>query len=71
MTMRATYGRPPVFAPALFFKVLAAALTLVALAFALIVLISGPMTRVDVVGTLVCSPIAAYLVHLWLLPMDG
>ena len=69
--MRDSYGQPPLFVPALFAKVLAAAMAVVLVGLVGFSLLMGPMTRVDLVGTLICTPIVAYLVHLWLAPEEG
>lgn len=68
--MNGSYGHPPVFVPSLFLKVLAVTLAAVLAGFALIYLLTGPMSGVDVTGTLICTPIVAFLVHLWLAPVD-
>ncbi len=68
MKVRGSYGQPPVFVPALFAKVLAVTMAVVLAGLVGISLLLGPMTRVDLVGTLICTPLVAYLVHLWLAP---
>lgn len=68
--MKHSYGNPPFFVPALFLKVFAAVLAAVLVGFLIIYVVLGPLTGVDVAGTLVCAPIAAYLVHLWLAPAE-
>ncbi len=54
------------FVPAVFFKVLAATLTLVLIGFVVAFLVFGEITTTDIVGSLISAPIFAYLVHLWL-----
>ena len=66
MKVRDSYGEPPVFVPALFAKVLAVTMAVVLAGLVGVSLLFGPMTRVDLAGTLICTPIVAYLVHLWL-----
>jgi hypothetical protein len=68
--MKSSYGNPPVFIPALFMKVLVAVLAAVLVGFVVIYAVMGPLTGVDIAGTLVCAPIVAYLVHLWLAPTE-
>ena len=68
--MNGSYGHPPLFVPALFLKVLTVTLALVLAGFLLIYLVRGPISVVDIAGTLICTPIAAYLVHLWLAPVE-
>ncbi len=54
------------FVPSVFFKVLAATLGVVLLAWAGSMWIYGELTRVDIAGSLICTPIFAYMVHLWI-----
>ena len=68
MKVRGSYGEPPLFVPALFAKVLAVTMAGVLAGLVGVSLLFGPMTRVDLVGTLICTPIVAFLVHLWLIP---
>ena len=68
--MNASYGHPPLFVPSLFLKVLAGTLGVVLAGFALIYLLTGPISEVDIAGTSICTPIVAYLVHLWLAPLS-
>ncbi len=52
------------FAPAVFWKVLAATLTLVMLGWIGAMWTYGELKTVDIVGSLISAPILAYLVHL-------
>ncbi|MBT8484464.1 MAG: hypothetical protein HKO59_01330 [Phycisphaerales bacterium] len=61
---------PPLFVPGLFLRVLIIVMFAVLVTFVVIYLVSGPISTVDTTGTLICTPIVAYLVHLWLAPMD-
>ena len=54
------------FVPAVFWKVLAATLTLVMLGWIGAIWIFGELKTVDIVGSLISAPILAYLVHLWI-----
>ncbi len=54
------------FEPSVFYRVLAATLVLVFLGWAGALLIYGTLTRVDMVGSLICVPIFSYMVHLWI-----
>lgn len=54
------------FVPHVFFKVLAATLTLVLIGFVVSWLVYGELTTVDIVGALISAPIFAYMVHLWI-----
>ena len=56
------------FKPALFAKVLAVILALVAVVCFLVVWRQGFIALRDVVGSLLSAVLGAYLVHLWLLP---
>jgi hypothetical protein len=51
----------------LYIKVLAAMLTVAVVGFVLVTWGLGPVSAVDVGGTLTCAVIVAYLVHLWIL----
>ncbi len=68
MKVRGSYGQPPLFVTALFLKVLVVTMAVVLAGLVGVSLLLGPMTRVDLVGTLICTPLVAYLVHLWLAP---
>ena len=60
----------PLLDPALFFKVLAVTLGSVVIGFAALMWLCGPIETRDIVGTLVCAPLFAYLVHVWLMPPE-
>lgn len=66
--MRDSYGQPPFFVPALFFRVLALTVLVVVLTMIGIVVLWEPIDLVDMVGSTVCTPLVAYLIHLWLAP---
>jgi hypothetical protein len=70
MRIKESYGQPPVFIPAMFLKVFAVILALVLVSFVLISTLHEPIGMVDIVGTLICAPIVAYLIHLWLAPLE-
>ena len=53
------------FVPAVFWKVLAATLTVVMLGWIGAMWIYGELKTVDIVGSLISAPIFAYMVHLW------
>jgi hypothetical protein len=55
----------PLFVPNLFMKALAGTLVVVTAGFALAFGLQGELAEVDIAGALLCAPIAAYLVHLW------
>ena len=54
------------FVPGVFFKVLAATLTVVLLGWCGSLWVYGELTTVDMVGSLISMPIFAYMVHLWI-----
>jgi hypothetical protein len=54
------------FVPRVFFKVLAVTLGLLCVAWAGAIWLCGRLSTVDMVGSLICVPIVAYLVHLWI-----
>ena len=54
------------FVPSVFFRVLTVALALVAVGFAISIRVYHSIAVRDVIGTLICVPIATYLVHLWI-----
>ncbi len=54
----------------LFMKVFIVVLALVAIGFTIVIQVYGTISATDITGTLICAPLAAYLVHLWLLPND-
>ncbi len=54
------------FVPAVFWKVLAATLTAVMLGWIGAIWFFGELKTVDIVGSLISTPILAYLVHLWI-----
>ncbi len=55
------------FVPAVFWKVLAATLTVVMLGWFGAMWIFGELKTVDIVGSLISAPIFAYMVHLWII----
>jgi hypothetical protein len=59
----------PLFVPALFVKVLLAVLVCVLGGFLAVYALLGPLPMRDIVGTLVCAPLVAYLIHLWVAPL--
>ena len=54
------------FVPSLFFKVLAATITVVLLGWVAAIWIFGSLATRDIIGSLICVPIFAYMVHLWI-----
>ena len=52
--------------PTVFAKVFAAVLTLVVLGLAIALAVNGELEVRDIVGSLVCAPLLAYLIHLWI-----
>ncbi len=54
------------FVSAVFWKVLAATLTVVMLGWIGAMWIFGELKTVDIVGSLISAPIFAYMVHLWI-----
>ncbi len=66
--MKSSYGSPPVFVPRLFARVLALTAGVATVGVLAIRAIWGPLTTVDLVGTAVCTPLVAYLIHLVLAP---
>jgi hypothetical protein len=54
------------FVPGVFFKVLAVTIGLLCLGWAGAIWQCGRISTVDMVGSVICVPIAAYLVHLWI-----
>ncbi len=54
------------FVPSVFVRVLAATLWLLLLGWLGSIWHYGEMTPVDMAGSLICAPIFAYLVHLWI-----
>ncbi|MDX1388559.1 MAG: hypothetical protein R3344_05190, partial [Acidobacteriota bacterium] len=59
--------RPPLLA-GLFLKTFAAVAGAAMLAFATAFILFGEITSVDLTGAVLCIPVLAYLIHLWLLP---
>ena len=55
------------FVPGVFFKVLATALALVLLGWAGAAWLYGRLPVRDIIGSLICVLILAYMVHLWIL----
>ncbi|MCP4591237.1 MAG: hypothetical protein GY842_10855 [bacterium] len=54
------------FVPSVFFKVLTVAVAVAVVGVAISIRVYGSITVRDTVGTLICIPLAAYLVHLWI-----
>ncbi|MFH1418381.1 MAG: hypothetical protein ABII12_08875 [Planctomycetota bacterium] len=54
------------FVPSVFFKVLAATLTVVLLGWVAAIWMFGSLATRDIIGSLICVPIFAYMVHLWI-----
>ena len=54
------------FVPGVFLKVLAATLTVVLVGWAAAIWLSGSLATRDIIGSLICVPIFAYMVHLWI-----
>ena len=54
------------FVPSVFFKVLAATLTVMLVGWLGSVWLYGELSKVDMIGSLICVPIVAYMVHLWI-----
>ncbi len=54
------------FVPAVFIKVLAAVLTVVALGLGVMLAVNGEIQTQDMIGSLISAPLLAYLVHLWI-----
>ena len=54
------------FVPRVFFKVLAVTLGVLLAGWVGAIWLYGRLSTVDVVGSLICVPILAYLVHLWI-----
>ena len=54
------------FVPSVFFKVLAATLAVVLLGWAGAIWLYGELSGTDIAGSLICTPIFAYMVHLWI-----
>lgn len=69
--MKGSYGQPPLLQPALFLKVLVVAMTVVLVGFVFAYQLMGSISGVDIAGTFICTPIATYLIHLWLAPLDS
>ena len=59
------------FVPGVYYRVLGAALTVLLLGWLASVWLTGELTIVDVVGSLICVPIATYVVHLWIVYARG
>ncbi|GJM26768.1 MAG: hypothetical protein DHS20C16_31830 [Phycisphaerae bacterium] len=55
------------FAPSVFYRVLAATLTLILVGWVVSLFVYGELATRDIVGSLICAPIFAYLVHLWII----
>lgn len=68
--LKESYGTPPFLVPALCLKVFLAVLAVAVVGFVVIALLHEPLELRDAIGTLVCTPIVAYLIHLWLAPVQ-
>ena len=55
------------FVPSVFLKVLAATLGVLFVGWAGAIWLCGRLSTTDIVGSLTCVPIVAYLVHLWII----
>ncbi len=55
------------FVPGVFWKVLAATLTVVMLGWIGAIWFYGELKTVDIVGSLISAPIFAYMVHRWII----
>ena len=62
--------KPSLFDRALFTKTLIAALVLVVVGLGIALAVYGEVSTVDVVGASVSGLVLAYLIHLWLMPLD-
>ncbi len=54
------------FVPSVFFKVLAATLMVLFVGWAGAIWFTGSLATRDIIGSLICVPIFAYMVHLWI-----
>lgn len=54
------------FVPAVFFKVLAGTLVVLLVGWAGAIWLTGSLATRDIIGSLICVPIVAYMVHLWI-----
>ncbi len=68
MKLKSSYGDPPWLITDLFVRVLSIGLTIAIIGLIVAYALTGPITKVDGIGTAIVTPIAAYLVHLWLAP---
>ncbi len=68
--LRERYGSPPYLFPELCLKVLCVTFLIALAGLAIAVAIHGSIEMRDVIGTMICVPISAYLVHLWMLPLQ-
>ena len=68
MRLKASYGDPPWFVTDLFLKVFAVGIVVAILGLLTAFWLTGPISRVDAIGTCIVTPLGAYLVHLWLAP---
>jgi hypothetical protein len=59
-------GDRPVFDVRLYTRVLAVVFGLLAIGIGAASVLTGPPSAVDVTGSLLCAPVAAYLLHLWI-----
>lgn len=53
-----------------FTKILALALTLVLVCFALAIWLQGSIATRDIVGSLITAVLGSYLLHLWTMPAE-
>lgn len=53
-----------------FTKILALALTLVFVCFAIAIWLQGSIAARDIVGSLITAVLASYLLHLWMMPPE-
>ena len=56
------------FVPEVFGKVVAATVVLVVVGLGVATISGGRPATIDIVGVLMCVPVFAYLVHLWITP---
>lgn len=54
------------FVPRIFLPVLIVVLAVLAVGWAGAIWLFGKLTTVDMIGSLICVPIVAYMVHLWI-----
>ena len=66
--LKPSYGNPPWLVTDLFVKVLSVGLVIAIIGLVLAYKLTGPISQIDGIGTAIVTPIAAYLIHLWLAP---